>query len=97
MVKAIGIDSGTKTMDIYGFNDKNGEVLIDLAIPRDEITKNPGLIIEKLRETQQAAGFIDAIVGPSGYGLPLQKATDATYADIALATFVTEADVERKL
>jgi predicted butyrate kinase (DUF1464 family) len=97
MVKAIGIDSGTKTMDIYGFDDKNGEVLIDLAIPRDEITKTPSLLIEKLRETQQTAGFIDAIVGPSGYGMPLQKARDASYADIALATFVTAADVERKL
>ena len=45
----------------------------------------------------RTAGFIDAIVGPSGYGMPLQKARDASYADIALATFVTEADVERKL
>jgi len=97
MVKAIGIDSGTKTMDIFGFDDNTGKVLIDLAIPRDEITKNPSLIIEKLRETQRASGFIDAIVGPSGYGLPLQKAKDASFADIALATFVTEADVERKL
>ena len=41
MVKAIGIDSGTKTMDIYGFDDNDGRVLIDLAIPREEITKNP--------------------------------------------------------
>src|SRR5208283_1534739 len=97
MVKAIGIDSGTKTMDFYGFDDKNGKVLIDLAIPRDEITKNPSLIIEKLKETQHKSGLIDAIVGPSGYGMPLQKARDARYADIALATFVTEADVERKL
>ena len=97
MVKAIGIDSGTKTMDIYGFDDTDGKVLIDLAIPRDEITKNPSLIIEKLRETQEAAGSIDAIVGPSGYGMPLQKARDTNDADIALATFVTEADVERRL
>jgi predicted butyrate kinase (DUF1464 family) len=97
MVRSIGIDSGTKTMDIYGFDDKDGKVLIDLAIPREEITKNPSLIIEKLRETQQSAGFIDAIVGPSGYGMPLQRARDTSYADIALATFVTEADVERKL
>jgi predicted butyrate kinase (DUF1464 family) len=97
MVKAIGIDSGTKTMDIYGFDDKNGKVLIDTAIPRDEITKKPSVIIEKLREIQRTEGSIDAIVGPSGYGMSLQKAKDASYADIALATFVTEADVERKL
>jgi predicted butyrate kinase (DUF1464 family) len=97
MVKAIGIDSGTKTMDIYGFDDEDGRVLIDLAIPRDEITKKPSLIIEKLKETQRAAGFIDAIVGPSGYGMPLQRARDTSYSDIALATFVTEADVEKRL
>ena len=29
--------------------------------------------------------------------MPLQRARDASYSDIALATFVTEADVERKL
>ena len=97
MVRAIGIDSGTKTMDIYGFDDKDGEVLIDLAIPREEITQKPCILIEKLRETQKAAGFIDAIVGPSGYGLPLQKAREATEEDIALATFVTEADVKKRL
>jgi len=97
MVKAIGIDSGTKTMDIFGFDDKDGKVLIDLAIPREEITKNPRIIVEKLRETQRTAGFIDAIVGPSGYGLPLQRAKDTSYSDIALATFVTQADVEKKL
>ncbi|MGA3059601.1 MAG: DUF1464 family protein [Candidatus Bathyarchaeia archaeon] len=97
MVKAIGIDSGTKTMDIYGFDDKNGKVLIDLAIPRDEVTRTPSLIIDKLKETQQAEGSIDAIVGPSGYGMTLKKARAASESDIALATFVTAADVEKKL
>ena len=97
MVRAIGIDSGTKTMDIYGFDDEDGKVLIDLAIPRDEITKKPSLLIEKLNETQKNAGFIDAILGPSGYGLPLQRARDASDEDIALATFVTEADVKKRL
>jgi predicted butyrate kinase (DUF1464 family) len=97
MVKAVGIDSGTKTMDIYGFDDQNGEVLIDLALSREEVTKNPSLVIDKLRETQQAFGKIDAVAGPAGYGLPLQKAKEASDEDIALATFVTQADVKRKL
>lgn len=97
MVKAVGIDSGTKTMDIYGFSDQNGEVLVDVALPREEVTKNPRLVIDKLREVQQRHGKIDAIAGPAGYGLPLQKAVDASMEDIALATFVTAADVERKI
>ncbi len=97
MVKAVGIDSGTKTMDIYGFDDQDGSVLIDFALSREEVTKNPSLVIDKLLETQRVCGRIDAIAGPAGYGLPLQKARDTKLEDIALATFVTQADVERKI
>ena len=97
MVRSIGIDSGTKTMDIFGFDDKDGTVIIDVAIPRDEITKSAKLVVEKIREAQSRLGKIDVIVGPSGYGMHLKKAQDATDEDIASATFVTEADVKRRL
>ncbi|HUJ84357.1 MAG TPA: DUF1464 family protein [Candidatus Acidoferrales bacterium] len=97
MVKAVGIDSGTKTMDIYGFDDQDCSVLVDFALSREEVTKDPSLIIDKLKEIQHVCGKIDAIAGPAGYGLPLQRAKDATLEDIALATFITQADVERKL
>ena len=97
MVRAIGIDSGTKTMDIYGFDDQDGSTIIDVAIPRDKITKSAKLVVEKLRETQEPVGKIDAIVGPSGYGMRLKRAQDASNEEIAEATFVTEADIKRKL
>jgi predicted butyrate kinase (DUF1464 family) len=97
LVRAIGIDSGTKTMDIFGFDDKDGSVIIDVAIPRDEITKSAKLVVEKIHEAQERFGKIDAIVGPSGYGMHLKKAKEATDEDIALATFVTEADIKRRL
>jgi predicted butyrate kinase (DUF1464 family) len=97
LVKSIGIDSGTKTMDIFGFDDKDGSIIIDVAIPRDEITKSSKLVLEKLREAQNRFGKIDAIVGPSGYGMCLKKAQLATDEEIAEATFVTEADVIRRL
>jgi predicted butyrate kinase (DUF1464 family) len=97
MVKAVGIDSGTKTMDIYGFDDQDGSVLVDFALSREEVTKNPSLVIDKLKEVQNACGKIDALAGPAGYGLPLQRAKDATLEDIALATFITQADIQRKL
>ncbi len=97
MVKSIGIDSGTKTMDIFGFDDIDGSIIIDVAIPRDEITKSSKLVLEKLRETQNRFGKIDAIVGPSGYGMSLKKAQIATDEEIAEATFVTEADVKKRL
>ena len=97
MVKAVGIDSGTKTMDIFGFDDKDGSIIIDIAIPRDEITKSAKLVVEKLRETQARFGKIDAIVGPSGYGMQLKIAKQATDEEIAEATFVTQADIKRRL
>jgi predicted butyrate kinase (DUF1464 family) len=84
-------------MDIYGFDDQDGSTIIDLSIPRDEITKSAQQVIEKLRETQTRVGKIDAIVGPSGYGMQLKPAQAATDMEIAEATFVTDADVKRRL
>jgi len=97
VVKAIGIDSGTKTMDIFGFDDKDGSIIIDKAIPRDQITKGSKLVLEKLREVQNRVGKIDAIVGPSGYGMQLKRAQEASEEEIAEATFATEADIKRRL
>ena len=97
MVLAIGIDSGTKTMDIYGFNDKDGSTIIDIAIQRDQITQSAKLVVEKLREVQANVGKIDAIVGPSGYGMQLKPAKHATDQEIAQATFMTDSDVKRRL
>ena len=84
-------------MDIFGFDDQDGSIIIDVAIPRDEITRSAKLVVEKLREGQDRVGKIDAIVASSGYGMQLKKAKDATDEDIATATFVTEADIKRRL
>lgn len=97
MVKSVGIDPGTKSMDLYGFDDETGETIIDEAIPRDEVTKSPEMVVRVLRKLQDEVGRIDVIVGPCGYGMPLKRARDATDEDIALATFVTRRDVERRL
>jgi predicted butyrate kinase (DUF1464 family) len=97
MVKTVGIDPGTKSMDVYGFDDVTDEVLIDKALPRDEVTKNPGVVLDAVREITREYGGIDAIVGPSGYGLPLMKASEASDSDIKTATFITQKDVDRRL
>lgn len=92
MVRAIGIDPGTKSMDVFGFDDVTDSVLIDKVILRDEVTKNPAVIMDVLRDLDA-----DAIVGPSGYGLPVIKAKDAGVSDIEMATFITKEDYERGL
>ena len=94
MVTAIGIDPGTKSMDVFGFDDETDKVIMDLAIPRVEVTKNPEIVLDAIREIGRE---IDVIVGPSGYGLPMVKASEAKDAEINAATFMTEADVARRL
>jgi len=97
VVKAVGIDSGTKSMDVFGFDDETGEIIVDTAVDRNRVTENPAIIVNLLREIQREHGKIDAIVGPSGYGTPLKPAREVTDEEIALATFITEADVRRRL
>jgi predicted butyrate kinase (DUF1464 family) len=94
MVTAIGIDPGTKSMDLFGFDDETDEVIIDRAIPRIEVTKNPKIVLDAIRELDRE---IDVVVGPSGYGLPMVKASEAADAEINAATFITQADVARRL
>ncbi|MBK5189879.1 MAG: DUF1464 family protein [Methanosarcinales archaeon] len=94
MVTAIGIDPGTKSMDVFGFDDETDEVVMDLAIPRVEVTKNPEIVLDAIREIDMEIGVI---VGPSGYGLPMVKASEAKDAEINAATFMTKADVARRL
>ncbi len=93
MVRAVGIDPGTYSMDIFGFDDVTGEIIIDVSIPREEITRDPSIVLKHLEKLDN----IDVIVGPSGYGIPLKKAQDATIEELSYATFITEKDYERKL
>lgn len=97
MVKAVGIDPGTMSMDIFGFDDETNEVIADLSVPRDKVTENPALIIDLLKKIERDVGGIDAIVAPSGYGMPLRKACDTEDWEINLATFVSRRDAERRL
>jgi predicted butyrate kinase (DUF1464 family) len=94
MVTAVGIDPGTKSMDLFGFDDASDEVVIDRAIPRVEVTKNPEIVLDAIGALDRE---IDVIVGPSGYGLPMVKASEAAEGEINAATFITQADVARRL
>jgi len=94
MVTAVGVDPGTRSMDIFGFDDETGEVIIDLALPRFEVTKNPEIVLDAIGEIDRG---IDAIIGPSGYGLPMVKASEVSEAEIRAATFITKADAEKRL
>jgi predicted butyrate kinase (DUF1464 family) len=64
MVRAIGIDPGTVSFDVCG---RDGDRLfLDRTFSTVEVGADPGRLVELL----QAAGPVDIVVGPSGYGLP---------------------------
>lgn len=84
-------------MDLFGFDDESDEVFLDEAIPRDEITEDPEIVIRRLREVQDEGGMLDGIMASSGYGIPFKKAVNASSEEVKMATFVTERDLERRL
>ncbi|MEM2022550.1 MAG: DUF1464 family protein [Archaeoglobaceae archaeon] len=67
MVKVLGIDPGTKTMDLCGLDD--GKVVFERSLDSAEVAKNPEVLLESIDEF----GRVDLIAGPSGYGVELTK------------------------
>lgn len=66
MVKALGIDPGTKTFDLVLV--EGSKVIWEKSIESYEVANNPNIIIKVLKEVSTV---IDIIAGPSGYGTPV--------------------------
>src|SRR5256884_6447329 len=79
MPRVIGIDPGTVSIDLCGLDD--GRLFLDRSIPTAEALADPARFVGLLEE----AGPLDLVTGPSGYGLPLTRARDATDGDLRLA------------
>jgi predicted butyrate kinase (DUF1464 family) len=85
------------SMDLFGFDDETGEVFLDVSIPRDKVTRDPELPLRVIRDAARRVGGLDAVVAPSGYGMPLTKAADVGPEQIAEATFITPSDHAARL
>src|SRR5207244_13256032 len=72
MPRVIGIDPGTVSIDLCGLDD--GRVFLDRSWPTAEALSEPARFVAEL----EAAGPLDLVAGPSGYGLPLTRVQDAT-------------------
>ena len=79
MPRVVGIDPGTVSIDLCGLDD--GRVFLDHSWPSAEALADPARFIARL----EAAGPLDLVAGPSGYGLPLMRARDASEEDLRLA------------
>src|SRR5687767_11267676 len=79
MPRVIGIDPGTVSIDVCGLDD--GRVFLDRSVPTAEALAAPDTLLSLL----ESSGPLDLIAGPSGYGLPLVAAREATETDLRLA------------
>lgn len=79
MLRVLGIDPGTISLDICGLED--GRVFLDRSIPTAEALGDPQGIARLLG----SVGPVDLVAGPSGYGLPLVDARHLTEDDVRLA------------
>lgn len=68
MIRAIGIDPGTRSFDLCGL--EGDRLFLDETIPSGELAVDPEILVDML----QAVAPVDMIVGPSGYGLPWVRA-----------------------
>ena len=84
--RVIGIDPGTKSIDLCGLAD--GNVWLDRTIPTREALARPDAFLALLTE----GGTPDLIAGPSGYGLPLIQAREITETDLRLALLAAEGE-----
>src|SRR6058998_3338297 len=86
MPRVIGIDPGTVSIDLCGLED--GTVFLDRSFPTAAALADPGAFVALLTD----AGPLDLIAGPSGYGLPLVRAREATEEDLRLAFLAADGE-----
>src|SRR5258705_13131632 len=83
MPRVIGIDPGTVSIDLCGV--AAGRLFLARSWPTAEALADPTRFVAEL----EAAGPLDLVAGPSGYGLPLTRVQDATEEDLRLAFLAT--------
>ncbi len=70
MVKALGIDPGTRSFDLCGL--ENGRAVFEEVIDTLEVAKKPDSLIKAIEKALP----VDLITGPSGYGVELTYLKD---------------------
>ncbi len=65
MVRVLGIDPGTRSFDLVVVED--GRVVWEHSIETSRVAQEPESLMGAIRE----AGRVDAVAGPSGYGVPV--------------------------
>ena len=86
MPRVVGIDPGTSSFDLCGLDDRR--VFLDVSLETADVARSPAVIVDHM----SAAGPLDLIVAPSGYGLPLVPIAELTDDQLNLFVLVGEQD-----
>jgi predicted butyrate kinase (DUF1464 family) len=89
MSRVLGIDPGTVSFDVCGRD--GARVFVDTTLPTEEVSADPMGLVEALR----AAGPVELILGPSGYGLPWVQAKDVGPDELDLLLLADAGDGPR--
>jgi predicted butyrate kinase (DUF1464 family) len=84
--RVVGVDPGTQSFDLCGLAE--GEVFLEASIDAEEARRTPATLVDRL----EAAGPLDLIAAPSGYGLPLVPVAALDPAQLDLAVLVRPED-----
>lgn len=90
MVRAIGIDPGTKSFDLFGLEDD--VVILDKSISTKDVIGNPGLISDIIINTGA-----EMVVGPSGFGIPVTSIKNIGERELFLMSLVKKEDTKNIL
>ncbi len=90
MIRSIGIDPGTKSFDVCGIEEENGEIKVFLeeSIPSELVAEKPEYVMDLIKKNEP----IDALVAPSGYGISLKNIKDLGEDEENLMILVKEKD-----
>jgi predicted butyrate kinase (DUF1464 family) len=86
VVRVIGIDPGTVSIDLCGLD--GDVVFLDRSLPTADALADPETFVAQLA----GMGPISLIVGPSGYGLPLVRAAEASEEQLQLAYLAADGE-----
>ncbi|MCK5022278.1 MAG: DUF1464 family protein, partial [Candidatus Pacebacteria bacterium] len=85
-MRVVGIDPGSSSWDIFGYDVETNEICIDISIKTEIIMENSNEFFKALENIEP----FDLMVAPSGFGLPIKKVQELTDEDIYYMTLSTE-------
>jgi predicted butyrate kinase (DUF1464 family) len=89
VLRALGIDPGTKNFDLCCIEDDVDNVILDESISSEVVASDPERVFKMIADVEA-----DVIVGPSGYGLEFKHISQFTKEDVALTTLDKVGDID---